>query len=372
MRSVRARFPLRGLSLVVFAVFVGGAAAGSGVARRALADQERHLLKQRAGEAAALLGNVLTQSEASIRSLAAVTSATDGGADAFTAAADRDPAFGRPNVTVALVQPSADGNDRFRVTATHGSGLTAGQLLDGPAATLAARALGSDGVVTSPVFATAADGTRRLASALRVGSDAASPLIYREAVLPPAGQRRLLTATEPFGEIEAVLYAGPQVDPAEVVLATRTLPLPGPTVHQTITVGPDRWLLIVAANRSLVGGLAAKEPWLLLFRGLVAALLVTALVEVLSRRRRYALALVDERTSVLREQEQQFRDLLETAPDGIVIVDGEGRIVLVNRQTERLFGWSRDQLVGQTIEMLLPDRFAQRHADNRRAFSGDP
>ena len=53
-------------------------------------------------------------------------------------------------------------------------------------------------------------------------------------------------------------------------------------------VGADRWLLVVAANRPLIGTLAAREPWLLLGRGLVVTLLVTALVEVLQRRRRYA------------------------------------------------------------------------------------
>ncbi|HYT39078.1 MAG TPA: EAL domain-containing protein, partial [Acidimicrobiia bacterium] len=88
-------------------------------------------------------------------------------------------------------------------------------------------------------------------------------------------------------------------------------------------------------------------------------------------RRGYAMALVDDRTKVLQEQEQQFRDLLETAPDGIVIADGDGRIVLVNRQTEKLFGWSRDELVGQSVELLLPDRFQDRHALHRRGYTAD-
>jgi diguanylate cyclase (GGDEF)-like protein/PAS domain S-box-containing protein len=115
--------------------------------------------------------------------------------------------------------------------------------------------------------------------------------------------------------------------------------------------------------------MTSREPWLLLARGLILAVLVSVLVEVLRRRRGYALALVDERTKVLQQQEQQFRDLLETAPDGIVIVDGESRIVLVNRQTETLFGWSRDQLIGQSVEILLPERFRHRHALHRTSYS---
>ena len=72
-----------------------------------------------------------------------------------------------------------------------------------------------------------------------------------------------------------------------------------------------------------------------------------------------------------RRVEEQFRDLLETAPDGVVIVDGDGRIALVNRQTETLFGWARSQLVGQPVEMLLPERFRDRHIGHRLAYSAD-
>jgi len=77
---------------VVFAALVGGSVAASGYARRVVADQERRLLVQRAGEGAALLTNLINQSQASTRSLAAVVVATDGDPDMFAAAAGRDPA----------------------------------------------------------------------------------------------------------------------------------------------------------------------------------------------------------------------------------------------------------------------------------------
>lgn len=47
-------------------------------------------------------------------------------------------------------------------------------------------------------------------------------------------------------------------------------------------------------------------------------------------------------------------DLLNSAPDGILIVDGEGKIVMVNAQTETLFGYSRAELLGQAVEILMP------------------
>ncbi|HEX5275508.1 MAG TPA: ATP-binding protein [Candidatus Rubrimentiphilum sp.] len=70
--------------------------------------------------------------------------------------------------------------------------------------------------------------------------------------------------------------------------------------------------------------------------------------------------------------ERQFRDLLESAPDAMVIVDGSGKIVLVNAQTERLFGYSREELLLHTVETLIPTRFRERHLGHRDAFFEAP
>jgi two-component system, sensor histidine kinase PdtaS len=70
--------------------------------------------------------------------------------------------------------------------------------------------------------------------------------------------------------------------------------------------------------------------------------------------------------------EERFRALLDTAPDAIVVVDEAGRMFLVNAQTEKLFGYARSELLGQMVEMLMPDRF--RAADPRRwmRFGSEP
>jgi PAS domain S-box-containing protein len=66
--------------------------------------------------------------------------------------------------------------------------------------------------------------------------------------------------------------------------------------------------------------------------------------------------------------EQYFRLLLETAPDAMVVIKHDGKIVLVNSQTERLFGYHREQLLGNSIEMLMPKRYRRRHTSHRAGY----
>lgn len=70
--------------------------------------------------------------------------------------------------------------------------------------------------------------------------------------------------------------------------------------------------------------------------------------------------------------ESQFRQVIEHAPNGMVMVNREGKIAMVNAQIEKWFGYERDELLGRSIEMLVPQRFHANHASYRDGFIAQP
>jgi PAS domain S-box-containing protein len=73
-----------------------------------------------------------------------------------------------------------------------------------------------------------------------------------------------------------------------------------------------------------------------------------------------------------RQLEARFRGLIEAAPDAMIVVNREGRIVLASSQVEALFGYRRDELLGHAIEELVPEPYRERHPQERRAYFADP
>ncbi len=67
-----------------------------------------------------------------------------------------------------------------------------------------------------------------------------------------------------------------------------------------------------------------------------------------------------------------LRNIVEMAPDAIVVIGTQGRILLVNRQTEAMFGYSREDLLGQTLELLVPTRLRQAHVQHRARYGAAP
>ncbi len=74
----------------------------------------------------------------------------------------------------------------------------------------------------------------------------------------------------------------------------------------------------------------------------------------------------------LKKTEELLRTVLESAPNGLVLIDESGKIVMVNRELENLFGFHRDEMMGQPVEMLLPARYREGHSTYRDEYFLNP
>jgi PAS domain S-box-containing protein len=161
--------------------------------------------------------------------------------------------------------------------------------------------------------------------------------------------------------MSGALYAAPTPDPARLVLTSeQSLPLSGDVVEVPFPVGADQWTLVVKARTSLVGEFPALAPWLLLGAGLLAAVLISAFVHTLARRREFADALVQERTHELESTRQFLERLLVTGPAVVLragMSDADRRISYVSPNVERILGLARGDVLheGSLVPYLHPD-----------------
>jgi PAS domain S-box-containing protein len=109
------------------------------------------------------------------------------------------------------------------------------------------------------------------------------------------------------------------------------------------------------------GGISTEEIERLRLR-------ITALEQQLDTYQRILL----EQAGKLEHSLKDYRNLLESAPDAIVMTDGQGRILRLNSQAEALYGYDRSELVGQHVEILIPERFRQRHVGQRTGYISQP
>ena len=125
----------------------------------------------------------------------------------------------------------------------------------------------------------------------------------------------------------------------------------GYVVYESINRRKDGSLLFVTVSGKPLNGVEGNSGFILLSKRDVTLL----------KTRRDA-ALVEER----------FRDLLNSMPDGIVVVNSSGRIVFANGQAESLFGYANETLQGETVETLLPERYRAAHVGHRASYFCNP
>ena len=297
----RVRSPLRLASVLVLVALVGSTVAGFFVVRSLVDDEQDRLLHARGEEAGVVIQSLFAPVVSALPALASTDVTQPGTHPEFVKQAQSD-----LQVTQAIGALAYSAGD-FRPVVSVGAGLPPGAAVGEDRAALAARALGSKGEVDGVVGTVKGP---RLSFALAAGSGV---VLYEDLAFDPSKPLDL-GKSGPFSELDGAVYASSSPNPdALVVSTTARLPLAGRTSAQMIDVGQQHWLLVVKSHGTLVGSLASTAPWALLIGGLLAAGLATLLVETLARRRAYALSLVDQRTSALREAESAERQARQAA-----------------------------------------------------------
>jgi signal transduction histidine kinase len=290
---------LRALSAVLLVVVAAIAVAGFLVTRHVVSDQGHKLLKQRADEAGLYLSSVIGSVQTELASLASTAAATKESVTAFRSSTRLLTSLPSGFKGIALVRIATTPT----IVASSGKGLGdgLGTVRSDAIMQAAAKAGLTGGLVGTPLFA-GADGSRLLGFAY---ATPALPgfAIYAESQLQPTTSAST-TSSQPFSELIAAVYAVPRVQADQLVAATggsTRLPLRGDVASTQAPIGVGQpWLLVAKARHPLVGSVATATPWALLGAGLLAALLATAVVETLARRREYAFGVADQRTAELK------------------------------------------------------------------------
>ncbi|WP_375741548.1 response regulator [Pseudomonas boanensis] len=132
------------------------------------------------------------------------------------------------------------------------------------------------------------------------------------------------------------------------------------------------WALGISSTPDYEAMLGNNRLTFSLWTGLAAAVLLGLLVGGYLYQRERRLLLTQAAAAELREREERFRLVVEASPNAILLVDARGRIEMVNRQVEQLFGYSRDELLGETVERLLPESFRAAHVGLRKGYQQKP
>jgi signal transduction histidine kinase/ActR/RegA family two-component response regulator len=270
----------------------------STVIDRIAEQQDRRLLEGRTGEVAVFLESSMGEIERTFPFLEGVVRLAADPVQGFQLAAGTI-----VGGTIAGVGMTEQVDGAYEATALVGEGPAAGTPMGEEWLTLLARATSEDDVVTHVLPATGEETRVGFAYA----SEGLPTVFFMELRFDPPNVFEQ-TPGSPFSDIAGNVYVGTDADRAHLVVTTARGPLTGHVVRDSITVGADEWLVLTTTTDPLVGPLAEQTRWGVLIGGIVLALLTGTLVEILSRRRAYALRLVEERTTELQGARQVAED----------------------------------------------------------------
>ncbi|MGQ0831454.1 MAG: CHASE domain-containing sensor histidine kinase [Microthrixaceae bacterium] len=187
-------------------------------------------------------------------------------------------------------------------------------------------------------------------------------------------------------EVDAEMYdVGPTVDPPEMRYdeSTRLLntkpnvvvradgTVPGTYRDLDLNIGDRRWRMVLTPAAGFSKG-SEQLPWVVALLGTLITLLLAAIVHTSASARRRAERRALAMTADLRSAEERTRSIIQGAPDAMLVVDADGRIVTANLATEALFDYSAADLEGKPIEVLLPEDLGEIHRQHRAGYATAP
>ena len=279
------------------AIVVGGLIAALSVIaalllNHSVANQNQALLRSQAGQITAEIESALTSATPQLVALQDVAAATNSNPAAFMAVA-KD--VTQPGATVVLARNG-------RVVAVYGSAFTEGEQL--PPSITTAIAKGPPRLFSLGVVKIGGKSFVAVIVGPRPGRDA---VLEGEQVDP---SKTVQISRGPFAHVRFALYAAPTAQANQLIFTSaRPLPLTGPVVTNKIPIGTSRtskWLIVTGADSPLAGAWPNAFPWILLVVGLMFAVVVATLVNVVARRERYAQELVAERTVELESAQEEI------------------------------------------------------------------
>jgi signal transduction histidine kinase/ActR/RegA family two-component response regulator len=292
----RARSPLPHLpTVLVLLVTLAMTATLSLVLRDVAKGQEKALLSQRVSEVVLLLQASITPITGSLSGAGAVAS-DQGDSPLFESIAAPMTANGGQ-----FFVAKRRGDTFAQIAASGEAAPASGQAFSASEEKVLGRALTSPGMVSGLV----GEGeSKHLILALAVVG-AEQTVAFLSSPIGPQTSESKPDPNTPYRDLDLVVYAGSEIDPASLLLASGESPgAEGEVATQEVPVGVDTWLVVASAREPLGGRLAVRAPWLAGAAGLLLALVLAIGVELVMRRRAYALRLVEERTASFREAQQ--------------------------------------------------------------------
>lgn len=128
-----------------------------------------------------------------------------------------------------------------------------------------------------------------------------------------------------------------------------------------------KWTFHILNGEEASPAYSILDSWIILGVGFIVSLLTALFLHAQERTRKMSMSLAKQMGSALEQSESRFKLLFNDAPDGILIVDADGLIQVVNPTAANMFGYTEEELVGKAVDDLVPQRFSG-HAEHRKAY----